>query len=102
MTRQEFESYSDGMSKMFVALLKDYGESRDKQMTDAMQAMYTGLNDQQFKDYQELRKRIEAINVELAVAGADSGGKLTDVLDKTGEGVPLEPRGTSKPRSEDD
>lgn len=102
MTRQEFESYSDGMSKMFVALLKDYGESRDQKLADAMQAMYTGLNDQQFKDYQELRKRIEAINVELAVASADSGGKLTDVLQQNGEGVPLEPRGTSNPRSEED
>jgi anti-sigma factor RsiW len=102
MTRQEFESYSDGMSKMFVALLKDYGETRDKQLADAMQAMYTGLNDQQFKDYQELRKRIEAINVELTIAGADSAGQVTDALEKNGEGVPLEPRGTSKPRSEDD
>jgi len=101
MTRQEFESYSEGMSKMFVALLKDYGESRDAKLAEAMQAMSQGFNDQQFRDYQELRKRIEAIHVGLVADGAVGGAKLDDVLDGNGAGVSLEPRGTSSPRTEE-
>ncbi len=101
MTRQEFESYSEGMSKMFVALLKDYGASRDAKLAEAMQAMSEGFTDQQFKDYQELRKRIEAIHVGLAADGVAGDAKLGDVLDENGAGVSLEPRGTSSPRTEE-
>jgi len=101
MTRQEFESYSEGMSKMFIALLKDYGENRDARLAEAMQAMSQNLNDQQFRDYQELRKRIEAIHVGLVADGATSDAKLDDVLDGNGAGIPLEPRGTSSPRTEE-
>ncbi|MFN0152357.1 MAG: anti-sigma factor family protein [bacterium] len=101
MTRQEFESYSEGMSKMFIALLKDYGASRDAKLAEAMQAMSEGFTDQQFKDYQELRKRIEAIHVGLAGEGVAGDARLHEVLDENGAGVSLEPRGTSSPRTEE-
>jgi anti-sigma factor RsiW len=102
VTREEFDSYSDGMTRVMVAMLKEYGESRDRELVNAMETMYQGLTDRQFRDYQELRKRIEAVGSGLSSekAGRD---ELQQLMDQSGESVPIEPHGaSSNPPKEND
>lgn len=100
LTRAQFESYSEQMTRMIVALIKEYGSSRDREMGEAIQTMYHGLSDQQFHDYQELRKRIDAMGTGMVtnqVRGRDDGS-----FPGSGRGVPLEPLGSTTDGTEDE
>ncbi|MBM3287714.1 MAG: hypothetical protein FJY88_10260 [Candidatus Eisenbacteria bacterium] len=101
-TKEEFDAYSTGMIQAVVALLNDYARQRDQQVAGYLQASLGDVVDRQTEDYNELRSRIEALNVGLLeerlrsrsnidrIVGSLGGGSAAQAVDSTitpGEGV---------------
>lgn len=90
MTRKEFETYSDGMAKTIVAILNEYGQKNEREMSRVLWSLYKDLDQKQTAAYGDLRGRIDAVGVGLLVEQSKADAKLEDLIDKN-KGEPLTP-----------
>jgi hypothetical protein len=95
LTREEFKTYADGMARTIVALLNDYSDRRDKELSHALVNMYQELNQKQTFAYDDLRGRIDAVGVGLIMEQTKTDAQLETLLDQS-KGASLAP-GTQPP-----
>jgi hypothetical protein len=65
LTREEFDYYTTDMMGSFVSFLNDYDLRRGNEMSGLVREMYRRISDQQSREYEELRRQIDALGVEL-------------------------------------
>ncbi len=70
LTREEFDYYSTDMMGSFVSFLNDYDLRRENEMTGLVREMYRRISDQQSREYDDLRRQIDALGVELLLREA--------------------------------
>lgn len=94
LTREEFKAYADGMARTMVALLNDYSERRDKDLSGALVSMYQELNQKQSFVYDDLRERIDAVGVGLVMEQTKTDVQLENLMDQ-GRGAALKAQNQS-------
>jgi hypothetical protein len=95
LTREEFKTYADGMARTIVALLNDYSDRRDEELSHALVNMYQELNQKQTFAYDDLSGKIDAVRVGLIMEKTKTDAQLETLLDQA-KGEPLAP-GTQPP-----
>jgi hypothetical protein len=65
LTRSEFETYTNDVLGTVATYLNDYGAERDDEVAGLIQAMYRRISQQQMSEYEDLRRQIDALGVEV-------------------------------------
>jgi hypothetical protein len=65
LTREEFDYYTTDMMGSFVSFMNNYDLRRENEMTGLVREMYRRISDQQSREYDDLRRQIDALSVEL-------------------------------------
>jgi hypothetical protein len=95
LTRDEYERGNDQLVGSIASVLNEYGQRRDQETLDLMQAMYERMNQQQLYDYRQLNGRLEDLGHELLLNRSLAENKIDELLG------PAKPRDAA-PTSEDD
>lgn len=95
LTREEYERGNDQLMGSIASVLNEYGQRRDQETLDLMQAMYERVNQQQLYDYRQLNGRLEDLGHELLLNRSLAESKIEELLG------PVQPRDPA-PTSEDD
>ncbi|HMB71404.1 MAG TPA: hypothetical protein VKU85_19000 [bacterium] len=95
LTREEYERGNDQLMGSIASVLNEYGQRRDTETLDLLQAMYERVNQQQLYDYRQLNGRLEDLGHELLLNRSLAEDKIDQLLG------PAKPRDAA-PTSEDD
>jgi hypothetical protein len=82
VTRDQLESESAAMIRMFAEIMNDYRSRRDAETAALLQTVYGSLNDRQLSDYQDLRGRIDAVGLGLMAEQSRTNERL-DLMQQT-------------------
>jgi hypothetical protein len=98
MTREEYDQGTDQLMGSIAQVLNEYGQRRDQETLDLMQAMYERVNQQQLYDYRQLNGRLEDLGHELLLSRSLAESRIEDLL---GPAQPRDPAGTTKDAAKD-
>jgi hypothetical protein len=93
LSRQEMVDYESQVLQLMSAMLKDYSRYRDQELAGIIRSMYAEMNHKQERVYDDLRGRIEAVNVGLMLESNRTESLYDDLLDGKDNDAPPEPAG---------
>lgn len=89
LTREEFEAYNAGMAKTMLAILNEYGRQQEQEIAGVLTVAFGEIAAKQGQDYDDLRSRIESMQLGLAGEQFRQGRQVDYLMEQNQGGVPL-------------
>lgn len=99
LTRDEWNQDREEFMQSLVSLLNEYGDRKDAENLDLLQAMYERINQQQLYDYRQLSGRVDDLGRELLVNRSLAEDKIEQLL---GPATPRQDSDTAPVSTEDE
>jgi len=90
LTRDDMVDYESQMFQVVSAMFHDYEKYRDQELAGIIRMMYSEMNTRQDQNYDDLRGRIEEVNVGLMLEKNESDARYMDLMQSGGENRSLD------------